>query len=95
MTTDQRWAAVRNRLQAAVGEALDDASDVRERSLLSLVCRGISHAERIAAAVEVGMVALRLQGDIMEFVGPGAPSVHLHLSIEQAERVLAALRGTP
>lgn len=92
---DQRWLAVRTRLQSATGEAFGDSFGVRERSHISLVCRDVDKAERIAAAVEVGVTALRMQGDITALAGPDAPAVHLHLSVEQAERVLAVLRGAP
>jgi len=92
---DQRWLAVRTRLQSATGEAFGDSFGVRERSHVSLVCRDVDKAERIAAAVDVGMAGLRLQGDITALADGGTPTVHLHLSVDQAERVLAALRGAP
>ena len=92
---DQRWAAVRDRLQTTTGEAFGDAFGLRERSSISLVCRDIDRGERIAAAMEIGMAGLRLQGDITALADGGTPVVHLHLSVEQAERVLLALRGTP
>lgn len=92
---DRRWAAVRDRLQAATGGAFADAFSVRDGSSISLACRGIDKAERVAAAMEVGVAALRLQGDIMALADSDAPAVHLHLSVAQAERVLTTLRGTP
>ena len=48
-------------------------------------------AERIADMMEVGAESLRLRGDLHARLNDDAPAIHLHLSVNQARRVLAAL----
>lgn len=92
-----RWADVRTRLRIALGGTADDrAVHVPSHgNYININSTRIDDAERLAAALEIGAIALRLHGDLRSLLTDDSPTVHMHLSTAQAKRVLAALEAAP
>jgi hypothetical protein len=85
---ERRWLSVSERIGAAT--SMRNAFRLIPSSI-SVTTSDIDVAESIADALEVGMAAIRLQGDLGAKLTSESPAVHLHLSIDQAQRVLAML----
>lgn len=93
---DARWRDIAARLRAALAGTPDDrAVHVPAGNYVNINSSKIDDAEHIAAALEIGALALRLQGDLRSLLTDDSPTVHLHLSTAQAMRVLAALEAAP
>lgn len=94
---DARWRDVAARLRVALAGTPDDRAVYvpSHSSHININSSKIDDAERLAAALEIGAIALRLQGDLRSLLTDDSPTVHLHLSTAQAKRVLAALDAAP
>jgi hypothetical protein len=94
---DARWRDVAGRLRVALAGTPDDRAVYvpAHGNYININSSKIDDAERLAAALEIGAVALRLQGDLRSLLTDDSPTVHLHLSTAQAKRVLAALEAAP
>ena len=94
---DARWRDVAGRLRVALAGTPDDriATASAQTWHVNINSNKIDDAERLAAAMEIGAVALRIQGDLHSRLTDDSPTVHLHLSTAQANRVLAVMEGTP
>jgi hypothetical protein len=94
---DARWRDVAGRLRVALAGAPDDRAVhvPAHGNYININSSKIDDAERLAAALEIGAIALRLQGDLRSLLTDDSPTVHLHLSTAQANLVLAALEAAP
>ncbi len=94
---DARWREVAARLRVAQAGTPDDrvVHVPAHGNYININSSKIDDAERLAAALEIGAIALRPQGDLRSLLTDDSPTVHLHLSTAQAKRVLAVLEGTP
>jgi hypothetical protein len=84
----RRWRSVAERIGAAT--SMRSAFGLMTSSI-SVSTSSIDIAESVASALDVGMAAIRLQGALREKITSESPAVHLHLSIDQAQRVLNLL----
>jgi len=96
---DARWRDVAGRLRVALAGTPDDRVVYvlahGNYNYININSSKIDDAERLAAALEIGAIALRLQGDLRSLLTDDSPTVHMHLSAAQAMRVLAVLESAP